>query len=376
MRLHNTLQVAVNCETNHNILGFELAMNNVTSPQPHPFAPPHGNLYSMQEACTLTGIEAARIRYIEWEFKELFGALESVAFDDRALALLRRIHHLMFEKGESINAIRSEISPTRFKAIAVTSGKGGVGKTTVSVNLAIALARRGLRTLVFDADMGLGNVHVFAGISPRGTVLDVVEGRADGASVLSPGPENISVLCGGSGNAKLADADMGMLDRLGREVARIASDFDILLIDTGAGISNQVTHFLAMADEVAVVTTPNIAATLDAYGIIKVVRERAMSGRISLLVNQADDERQSEAVQTRIRDCASRFLQYSPASLGYLFRDRVVEESNQQRRPLLISNPDHENSRRIVRIAETLCAPAADSDSAREPITLAPVCFA
>ena len=207
------------------------------------------------------------------------------SFDARNVDLLRRIHRLLFEQARSPFDIRRELSRDlrRLKIIAVTSGKGGVGKTTVSLNLAIAIAARGQRTLLLDADLGLGNVHVFAGIAPRGSMMDLVEGRQSAQNLLTPGPGNIQVLCGSSGSARLADLPPESIARLGHELAALGEAFDVMIIDTGAGISSQVTRFLAMADEIVVVTTPNIAATLDAYGVIKVMREEAMRGNVHLL---------------------------------------------------------------------------------------------
>src|SRR5579862_742274 len=137
---------------------------------------PSGSGFTIEEVTRLTGLEHSKIRFIEREFGEYFAG--GASFDIRQIDLLRQIHRLLFEKGESPFAIRRELSRElrRLKIIAVTSGKGGVGKTTVSLNLAIAVAARGLRTLLLDADLGLGNVHVFAGIAPRGSMMDLVDG--------------------------------------------------------------------------------------------------------------------------------------------------------------------------------------------------------
>lgn len=329
-------------------------------------------LHTFHDVCRITGIEPARIRFIERLFKEYFGrengGLQTGCFDEQEIEMLRHIHHRIFHEGEAPNLVHAEFERHRrsLQTIAVTSGKGGVGKTTVSINLAIAMARRGLRTLLFDADMGLGNVHVFAGITPCGSVIDLLEGGAS-ADLLSTGPENIRVLCGGSGSARLADLSSSAIERLGQELLRLGGAFDVLIIDTGAGISSQVTHFLAMADDIVVVTTPNIAATLDAYGVVKVAREKAMRGRIHVLINQADDERQSQAVYEKISLCAARFLQYSPASLGGLTRDAAVEASNQSRNPLLVSQPEHRNAKQFTQIAENLCASRPPSEGGIEP---------
>ena len=187
----------------------------------------------------------------------------------------------MFLEGKSVAAVRNQFSQSQrsLRVIAVTSGKGGVGKTTVSVNLAVALRAscQDSRILLFDADLGMANVHIFAGVTPRGTLLDVIEGRATMAQILTTGPGGIRIACGASGVAGLADVDERVISRLGDELMGLANDFDILLIDTGAGISAQVMHFLALAHEMIVVTTPNLAAILDAYGVIKVAREGSAS---------------------------------------------------------------------------------------------------
>ena len=323
-----------------------------------------GALYPIHEVCRMTGIEPSRIRFIETEFEEYFstrsGGMQTTKFDQQGIDLLKKINQLLFKQGQSPFDIRRELDRDlhRLKIIAVTSGKGGVGKTTLSLNLSIAMAGHGLRTLLIDADMGLGNVHVFGGITPRGSMLDLIEERP-GENILSSGPGDIQVLCGCSGNASMADLPPHALERLAQGLVALGDSFDVMIIDTGAGISAQVTHFLSMADEIVVVTTPNIAATLDAYGVIKVVREEAMRGDIHLVVNQADDEEQAHMVYEKIRLCSERFLQYSPGNLGGLIRDAVVEQSNQSRNPLLLSQPGHPNAKVIMQIAESLCAPVA-----------------
>ena len=324
-----------------------------------------GRLYPIHEVCRMTGLESSRIQFIELEFAEHFAdrknGMQRCAFDQRGIDLLVRIHDLIFKKGESPFAVRKLLAGGRrhLRFIAVTSGKGGVGKTTLSLNLAISLAGQGLRTLLVDADMGLGNVHVFAGIAPRGSMVDLIEGRSALQDILSPGPGNIRVLCGNSGNARMADVPADAIERVGHALAKLDDDFDVVLIDTGAGISSHVTHFLSMADDIVVVTTPNIAATLDAYGIIKVARESAMRGQIHVVVNQADDDAQAFSVYEKIRQCSQRFLEYSPASLGSMKRDMAVEESNQTRRPLVLSAPDNGNARTIRDIAARLGASPA-----------------
>jgi flagellar biosynthesis protein FlhG len=308
----------------------------------------------------VSGIEPARQQFIEREFADILR-------DRRDPTLLREIHHALFTEGKPLATVRHQFSPPHraLRVIAVTSGKGGVGKTTVSVNLAVAMAARGLRVLVFDADLGMANVHIFAGVTPRGTVLDVVEGRYELAQVLTPGPGGIQVICGASGISGLADLDPRVIERLGRELTRLGDNFDVLIIDTGAGISAQVMQFLSLAHEMIVVATPNLAATLDAYGVIKVVREGRLTAQISIIVNQTDDESEAGAIFARLSGCAYRFLQFLPSSLGSLRRDRAVEAANQSRQPLVLAQPASENARRFAAMAARLVDPAPIAETAR-----------
>jgi flagellar biosynthesis protein FlhG len=301
------------------------------------------------------GIEPSRLQFILREFSELLPAQNGV-LPESGLELVRRIHQSFFIESRPIPLIRRDLSgqQRKLRIIAVTSGKGGVGKTTVSINLAIALAGSGLRTLLFDADLGMANVHVYAGVAPRVTLLDVVEGRAQLNQALTSGPGNIQIICGASGVSRLADLDYRAMDFLGAELRRMATAFDVLVLDTGAGISAQVMQFLALADDVVVVATPNLAATLDAYGVVKAAHEAQLAAAMHVLVNQADDGVQADTVFTRISGCAERFLQITPGSLGSLRRDDALDASNQSRHPLLLAHPGCENSRRFLAIAAQL----------------------
>jgi flagellar biosynthesis protein FlhG len=317
-------------------------------------------------------IEPARVQFIEREFADLLRAAPDA---DSAGSLLQQIHHALFLEGRSIAAVRAQLvgQSCAARIIAVTSGKGGVGKTTVSLNMGAALAERGLRVLLFDADLGMANLHVFAGVRPRGTLSDVIEGRATLAQIVTPGPAGMQLICGASGVAALANLDARSMTHLGSELARFARSFDVLILDTGAGISPQVIHFLSVAHEIIVVATPNLASTLDAYGVIKVAREQRLPARIHVLINEADEETQGAAVFERLRECSQRFLEFSPLHLGSLRRDSAVEAANQSRQPLTIAKPRNKNARRFVVMAarlaalEDLDAPTPATRSTQQP---------
>ena len=325
----------------------------------NPFASFSGNPVGSQPP----DLQPARLQFIQQTFPELEGDLGG----GRTRAeWLRWVHDRLFIDRWQVPAVRSELARAQpsVQVVAVTSGKGGVGKTTFAVNLAVAFAQRGRRVLLFDADLGMANVHVFAGVNPTATILDVIDGRATLESILVPGPAGMQIACGASGVGRLADLDARSLDALGRQLLRVASAFDVLLIDTGAGVAPSVMNFLALAHDAVVIATPNLASTLDAYGVIKVAHEQRLRARLHILVNEADDETQASAVTARVAGCASRFLQITPGDLGFLRRDAAFEQANQQRRPLQLAQPTGTLGQRIAQIAAQLStAPARQANA-------------
>ncbi len=305
-------------------------------------------------------MEPSRVQFLEKSFSEWLGMAgrgsHVAALEEDGLAMLHWLHDLIFVQGKSIEAVRVELFEANggLRFIAVSSGKGGVGKTTCSVSLAHAMATLGHRVLLVDADLGLGNVHVFAGVNPTVTIQDFLNHQVPIQDALTAVSERLWLLCGGSGVAGLAGLDTRCMNRLLRHLRGLRRSLDYVIIDTGAGLSAQVLNFLVQAQDIIIVTTPNIAATLDAYGMIKTIHEQGMNGKVNLLINQCRDTEEAEAISEKLIGCARQFLGDVPEMLGFITRDEQIEQSNQSRQPFVMQRRDDPNSARMMKIAELL----------------------
>ena len=226
----------------------------------------------------------------------------------------------------------------RARVLAVSSGKGGVGKTTLAVNLSIALARSGKKVVLVDVDIGLANADVVLGVEPRVSLAQVLSGETGILDALLPCPGGIHLLAGSSATA-FSDLSASEREFLLRGLRDIAAAADFIVIDTGAGISRNVLEFCRAADEVLVVTTPEPTAVTDAYALIKCLAHERGAGKIRLVVNQALDRMEAGAVAERMRAVARRFLALEVENLGYVLADDSVRDSVRARRPVLLAAP-------------------------------------
>ena len=232
----------------------------------------------------------------------------------------------------------------RAQTIAITSGKGGVGKTNLAVSLAAVLAAMRRRVVLLDADLGLANADIICNVQPRYNLAHVVTGQRSLADVIAPVPvrngASFSLVAGASGLARMADLPEADRNRLIAELETIQDAADVLIVDTGAGIGRNVLAFTSPADHVIVVTTPEPTAIADAYAVVKVLVRCGTAGKVSVMVNQVRNRDEARSVHDRLAGVARQFLQTDVSFAGYVVADPVVPQSVRKRAPFAAEFPN------------------------------------
>jgi len=257
-------------------------------------------------------------------------------------AKLRRLMRARYEAVESA------------RVISVTSGKGGVGKTNIAANMAIALATGGQRVLLLDIDMGLANADVVLGVDARVNWWHVLRGGRDIREAIVPAPGGIDLLAGGSGLSGLTDLSEVERHRLLRDIESLRRLYNVMVLDCGAGISRSVVAFALAADLVVVVATPEPTALTDAYAMIKMLSRQNTDRSIGLVVNQAVSRTEAAHVFERLAGVAARFLRFPLADLGYVLQDEAVSVAVRNRRPVLLGQPGSRAAGCLRAVAERI----------------------
>ncbi|HEY8667444.1 MAG TPA: MinD/ParA family protein [Tepidisphaeraceae bacterium] len=251
----------------------------------------------------------------------------------------------------------------RARVIAITSGKGGVGKSNVAVNLAIKLAAAGKSVVLLDADLGLANADVLCNIDLPTNLSHVIARKKELREVMVKGPGGFDLIGGASGLARMADLTDYDRQRLIDAMGELEEQTDIILVDTGAGISPNVLAFTRAADQVLVVTTPEPTAITDAYAVIKVLSRDGSDRQICLLVNQVRSPAEAKVVLERIAKVAKQFLGVSVLDAGYVMADEAVQTAVRRRTPFVIGSPrcmaSHCVAQLAMRIERGVVSPAA-----------------
>lgn len=261
-----------------------------------------------------------------------------------------------------MNVPHDEATKRAPKVLAVASGKGGVGKTFISVHLASHAARNGQRTLLLDADLGLANVDVMLGLSPLGTIADVLHGGAELSDIMIPVSENLDVLPGGSGLSELTQLDAQAQIRLLDELEALGSRYDLAIVDTGAGIGDNVLYFVSSAQAALVVLTPDPTSLTDAYALIKVLSKQRDVRRFMVLVNQAE-EFDAQLTFRRLLSVADRYLDVYLDYVGYLPPSKEVQKHIRMQQTLQGQSAFAEHLDQLL--AEVLARPVGSADDGR-----------
>ena len=250
----------------------------------------------------------------------------------------------MTDQAEQLREImRSKTSEgtSKTRVIAVASGKGGVGKTNLSINLALAYANLGKRVIVMDADLGLANVNVVLGIIPKYNLYHVIRKQKTMKDIILDTNYGIQIVAGASGFSKIANLTDDERDVFIEELAEL-STADVIIIDTSAGVSNNVLSFIAAADDALIVTTPEPTAITDAYGIIKIIATEIenMNLGLKLIVNRVKSVTEGKKVAERVINIAGQFLNLKVDYLGYVYDDPIVSSSVIKQKPFIVVDPN------------------------------------
>lgn len=229
--------------------------------------------------------------------------------------------------GRDINVLKSgefQIKSKMPRMIAVTSGKGGVGKTNVVANLSASLSEMGKKVVVLDADFGLANLDVLLGLTPRYHLGHVLYGDKTLNDIMIEGPKGIQIIPASSGLQPMSELTLTQLNYLLENFASLDQDTDYFIIDTAAGISRNVTHFLLSAQDIIVVSAPEPPAIIDAYAVIKIVLAEDRNKSIKVLINSADGAEAAQEIFCQINSVVKRFLNQEVEYLGHIERDQYV----------------------------------------------------
>jgi flagellar biosynthesis protein FlhG len=239
--------------------------------------------------------------------------------------------------------------------IAVTSGKGGVGKTQVSANVGVALAQRGLKVLLMDADLGLASLDLALGLQPDRDLRAVINGECKIEEILMEGPAGVKLIPACPGRYEMAN--LGAKDRntLMNAIDGIAEGFDVLIVDTGAGIGSNAVDFASSADEVLLVVTPDPTSLRDAYAMAKVLHRRSGVDRIQLVANQVESDSEGAVIHDRINGIIKRFLSLELCYLGCIPSDPGVREGVSAGEPFVIRSPRSLATRAVEGLVRRLC---------------------
>lgn len=240
-----------------------------------------------------------------------------------------------------------EIIEKKAKVIAISSGKGGVGKTNFSINFSISLSKLGYKVVIIDADIGLSNIEILSGVNLNNSLSDIIFSDKDIFDIMGNGPEGVKIISGGSGLKELKLFDDNNIPRLMNEIEKLQSTFDYILIDTGAGISSSVIDFIMTSSEVIVICTPDPTSLMDSYTLIKSIIHTGFTGKINVVSNLVNNRNEGLDIFDKLFNATNNFLRVQIGYLGYIERSELVNHAVRNQIPFTVSHPNNSISKKI-----------------------------
>jgi flagellar biosynthesis protein FlhG len=278
------------------------------------------------------------------------------------------------DQAEKLRKMVKEQTTSRSVArvITVTSGKGGVGKSSISVNLAIALSRLGNRVIILDADFGLANIEVMLGIRPIYSLADLMFRGKSLTDIITPGPENIGFISGGSGIQELTNLTKDQIVYLIQKLVELDERADIVIVDTGAGIADSVLEFVAASSEVILIATPEPTSITDAYALLKTLNRKTDISLedtvIKMVANRVDAFEDGKELYDKLSLVVSKFLNLKLEYLGALPQDATVSRAVMRQKPAIALFPNSQFSKTLVSFADILCKIEVDDLKSKKGI--------
>jgi len=240
------------------------------------------------------------------------------------------------------------------KTIAVLSGKGGVGKSNLSLNLSLALTKQRQRVLLFDMDIGMGNIDILIGQTASYTMVDLLEKKLSIQQIIKKGPQDLAYVAGGTGISSVFEWSPSDLAHLIQELNSLTNQYDYMIFDMGAGMSESVLKFLKAVDEMIVVTTPEPTSITDAYAAIKLAASYSVSAPVRLIINKTLSDKEGNETYERFNRAVQQFLNISISLLGIVPNDQAVQKAVNRQMPFLLQNPASKASISLIEMVSIL----------------------
>ncbi|MCM3003754.1 MinD/ParA family protein [Priestia koreensis] len=258
----------------------------------------------------------------------------------------------MHDQAEQLRMqMQQMIERSPLKTMAVVSGKGGVGKSNFLLNFALAQCKKGKKVLLFDLDIGMGNIDMLLGSTSSKTIVNMFENGDRLEALIQKGPHNLSYVAGGTGLVNILEFTAEKIHYLIQEMEAIAHDYDYFMFDLGAGMSESYVRFLKAVSKIVVVTTPEPTSLMDAYAAIKLFSANGVTGKIDIIVNRADTKQEGVLTFNRLETVVNKFLDKDVELLGIIPNDRSVSRAVMARSPFILSQAASPASRSILKMA-------------------------